>query len=55
MSDPEDDNDCGSCQGTGIGWGGPDSSCSVCRGRGYSVRKYEPDEPDDDSFYDESY
>ena len=46
--DENDDGSCGDCQGTGIGWGGPDSSCSSCGGSGSRpAPRYVRDEPDD--------
>jgi hypothetical protein len=45
--------DCPHCEGTGIGYGGPDSRCADCRGRGYSFARDEDDDPPDGDF-DES-
>ena len=36
--DEDEEQDCGDCMGTGIGWGGPDSSCSSCGGSGMPRR-----------------
>ena len=50
--------DCLSCEGTGIGYGGPDSKCGACKGRGFSLvadeDPPEDDEPEQDGDYDES-
>jgi hypothetical protein len=43
----DEDRDCGDCMGTGIGWGGPDSRCSSCRGSGMPRAARYRDEPDD--------
>jgi DnaJ-class molecular chaperone len=42
--------DCRDCHGTGIGWGGPDSKCLQCGGRGYFKIEPEPeyDGPDNE-------
>jgi hypothetical protein len=49
---PYHDRYCPSCEGTGIGYGGPDSRCAVCRGRGYPLPPADDDPPDGD--FDES-
>lgn len=32
--------DCPHCQGTGIGWSGPDSACTYCKGSGITKNGY---------------
>ncbi len=43
-ADEECDDTCSDCQGTGIGWAGPESSCSSCGGRGYDKPERDPDD-----------
>lgn len=56
MIDYDDDRDCPSCMGTGIGDPHAETRCSRCRGSGVVPRPpANPDEPDEDWMAQEAY